>query len=271
MMKNSDAIDAMIRLIDRSQSISDLNGPVPEDMIHQAEQELGVTFPASYRAFLARYGCGAVGPHEFAGIVNHPVSEGWPDVVWTTKLEREWGLPSGLVEVYLAGTGDAYCLDTGRVTPAGDAPVVFWLPGAPLGQQSLDPVFSSFAELVVALVEPPRLELRRVIDSLPELDDHRTIFISPEQPWDGSSSVVLAYAVDGNPPPDRAAGMTYLLKVGRAKEAIKALRASRGGREASEEDRLAAVLYCAEHGSFLPSEKARGDKTVSIGDAGPSG
>jgi hypothetical protein len=259
----------MLGLLEGLAAIADLNGPVTEEEVVRAESQLGVRFPKSYRVFLQRYGCGSVDGYEFLGIVSGSVGEGWPGVVWVTKREREWGLPSDFIVVYRSGIGDTYCLDVGRTGPDGEAPVILWLPGAPLDEQCLDPVFESFADLVFDLLDPPPLDLRTVVQTLRSLDEARSIYISPARPWNGSSLVELAYADEGEEPPRRATGLSYFLKVGHAKEAIEALRASRGGREPSEEDRLAAVLHRAEQRRFLPSESPGGGEAASLGDPRP--
>src|SRR5688572_8116700 len=56
----------------------DISGPVSTEQIVAAEQELGVDFPESYRAFLRLYGAGRL---EWLDIFGLPQDRLWGDVV----------------------------------------------------------------------------------------------------------------------------------------------------------------------------------------------
>lgn len=93
------------------------------------------------------------------------------------------------------------------------------------------------------------MTLRDVIARLEEFEDDQTIFA--ESAAASARAVVAAEGEDGSPPAT-AAGLRYLLEVSVAREAIEVWRAWRPGRTPSLEDKLAAVLYYAEHDAWLP-------------------
>ena len=97
-----------------------------EQQIADAERALEVRFPASYRAFLAKYG--------WAQIHHDPIFGVGPSVpsvyrlVRKTRLERydaEPNIPHHLVPVMNDGAGNHYCLDTANFR-GDECPVVFW-------------------------------------------------------------------------------------------------------------------------------------------------
>lgn len=112
---------------------ADFHGPKAEALIVHAEQALGLTFPPTYRQFLSRFGCGAVSPHEFYGLVDDDFeNSSVPDAVWLTlQLRRTTQLARSLVLVSETGDGGYYAIDTSQVTAAGEGPVVEWWPGLP--------------------------------------------------------------------------------------------------------------------------------------------
>ncbi len=94
--------------------------------IADTECEIGIRFPASYKAFLrvfgwARiyhdpiYGIGPSCPRPYA-LVEHVVLE---------RTECEPNIPHQLVPVLNDGAGNHYCLDTSRFH-GDECPVVFW-------------------------------------------------------------------------------------------------------------------------------------------------
>jgi hypothetical protein len=94
--------------------------------IDAAESALGVRFPQSLRAFLARFGFLVIGHHELYGL-----GKGVPpflDIVRMTISEREASglpLPANLLALENDGGGNLFTLDVRDESP-NDAPVVFW-------------------------------------------------------------------------------------------------------------------------------------------------
>jgi len=66
-------------------------------------------------------------------------------------------------------------------------------------------------------------------------------------------AVVATEPGDGSVPPT-AAGLTYLLEVDAAREAIEVWRAWRPGRAPTLDDKVAAVAHYAENDAWLPVE-----------------
>lgn len=105
-------------------------GPASEEEIQQAEAELNVVFPNSYRWFLRTLG-GADFPLEIFGLepewrLNEAASF-W-NVVYITQSERsesEPKMPTPLVPFTPDGMGNHLCLDTASMSK-GECPVVFW-------------------------------------------------------------------------------------------------------------------------------------------------
>ncbi len=97
-----------------------LQGPVSDGRIARAEQELGVTFPPSFRVFLSHFGGGVVFDCEILGLVEEP--EHWLDIVqmncWPPRH-----IPRHYVLFLYAGGDVAYYLDTSRRDQTGECPV----------------------------------------------------------------------------------------------------------------------------------------------------
>ena len=66
-------------------------------------------------------------------------------------------------------------------------------------------------------------------------------------------AIVAAEPEDGSVPPV-AAGLTYLVEVGAAKEAIEVWRMWRPGQMTTLDDKLASVTYYAQNDAWLPIE-----------------
>ena len=93
--------------------------------------------------------------------------------------------------------------------------------------------------------------LREVIDRLDEFDDDETIYAASAGAT--ARAVVAAEPEDGSVPPV-AAGLTYLLEVTAAREAIEVWANWRQGQEPTLNDKLAAVTYYAQNDAWLPVE-----------------
>jgi cell wall assembly regulator SMI1 len=94
--------------------------------IADAERAIGVRLPASYRAFLSRfgwarvyfdplYGVGPSVPSHYALVTN----------VLSERYEAQPLIPRHLVPIMNDGAGNNYCLDTSRFHD-DECPVVFW-------------------------------------------------------------------------------------------------------------------------------------------------
>lgn len=123
-----DLVERVRRRLTEHDNPFKIAGPVPESAICAAEEALGVTFPPSYREFLATFGWIAIPPH--LGIVHEfvGVAPGDPDVVQRTlsaREERKFG--EHLVVVGMgAQFQEWFCLDVSRQTSNGECPIVLY-------------------------------------------------------------------------------------------------------------------------------------------------
>ena len=122
---------------------------VPEEVIHDAEVVLEVTFPESYRWWLVQYGAGLLRGYELQGLCPqmpsqrdaHEIIVG--DIVATTLMNRTDGLPEHLLELIDYEGDEVFYLDLSQ-SIGGESPVVCRLPG----EGGLETVASSFADFL---------------------------------------------------------------------------------------------------------------------------
>jgi hypothetical protein len=93
--------------------------------------------------------------------------------------------------------------------------------------------------------------LLEIVARLDEFADDETIYAESASPT--ARAAVATEPGDGSVPPI-ATGLTYLLEVDAAREAIDVWRAWRPGRARTLDDKVAAVTYYAENDAWLPIE-----------------
>jgi len=93
--------------------------------------------------------------------------------------------------------------------------------------------------------------LRDVIARLDDFADDETI--SAESATPTARAVVVAEPEDGAVPP-AATGLTYVLEVAVAREAIGVWRSWRPGQTPTLDDKVGAVTYYAKNDTWLPIE-----------------
>ena len=149
-----DDLRAGLALVGQHDDEGEFAGPRPEGLVDQAEQRLGVTFPASYRAFVSELGAGDIAGEEFYGVLDGDFEDsGVPDGIWLTLREREdSGLPEALVVVHSPGDGTLHAIDTSQAA-GGEAPVVTWTPGTSTRDDQLEPVSPDFGTFFRQTVE----------------------------------------------------------------------------------------------------------------------
>lgn len=109
-MKKFDQID---RIIAKYPQLSDFSGPVTEERILQAEEQLNLSFPEDYKRFLASYGAGSFGGFEIYGIVPNADLKRIPNGIWLTEDLREKDhMPESYLAIGFDGFGGYYCIDT---------------------------------------------------------------------------------------------------------------------------------------------------------------
>jgi len=107
----------------RAQSERLGTGATNEEII-DAERQLGVTLPESYRRFLREFGWGEVGHCDLFGLgAGVPGHLELVEMVESERTDYMPLTPEHLVPIMNDGGGNLYCLDTARIT-GGDCPVV---------------------------------------------------------------------------------------------------------------------------------------------------
>jgi cell wall assembly regulator SMI1 len=119
------SISEMLNSIDSLRKKECGSGATGQEMA-EAEETLGVRFPASYKAFLSTYGWARIHHDVLFGVGRRvdPADE----LVKTTLSERyELGphIPHHLVPIMNDGAGNNYCLDTSHFH-GDECPIVFW-------------------------------------------------------------------------------------------------------------------------------------------------
>lgn len=126
----------------------------PEDRVDRAEQALGVRFPPTYRRFLLELGAGGIGSQKIYGLVNDDFADTRPPqaVGLTLQLRRAGQISDSVVVIYNLGQGSYYALDTARLGPGGEVPVVGFTPGLSSPSDELEVVAPDFGTFFLEIV-----------------------------------------------------------------------------------------------------------------------
>lgn len=126
----------------------DFEGPQPESLICEAEKELGIVFPESYRCFLLTLGCGDIYGFEIYGIINNDFkNSSIPDAIWFTKNQRESiNLCHEYIIIGEIGDGSLYAIDTSLKNSDGESPVII----LSVSGQKMGTIANSFGEYLLA-------------------------------------------------------------------------------------------------------------------------
>lgn len=138
-------LEEAFELVEHNDDQADFDGPKSDNLLKKAEQTLGLPFPATYRTFLSRLGCGDIAGAEFYGVIKDDFENSAPpDAIWLTLRQRQIGqVPSSLIIVGSSGNGGYYGLDSSVSTSGGEHPVVEWWPG-PKQQSTVAKDFGEF-------------------------------------------------------------------------------------------------------------------------------
>jgi hypothetical protein len=104
---------------------SDLLGPVSDECIAHAEQELDVVFPPSFLAFLKQFGAGLLYDLDILGLAEEPGH--WLDIVQMNRFPSP-RLPRQCLLFIYAGGNRAFYFDTARRDANGEWAVVTFGP-----------------------------------------------------------------------------------------------------------------------------------------------
>jgi antitoxin YobK len=118
-------------LIEHNHDQADFDGPKSDKLLNKAEQRLGLLFPATYRTFLSRLGCGDIAGAEFYGVIKDDFeNSAVPDAIWLTLRQRQIAqAPLSLIIVGSTDNGGYFALDSSVTSNDGENPVVEWWPG----------------------------------------------------------------------------------------------------------------------------------------------
>jgi cell wall assembly regulator SMI1 len=125
-----------IQLLEQLLAGATLAGPATQEAIRHAEATLGVEFPGTYKAFLARSGAALYPGFEIAGVFSQAKNGDpplWTDVVTSTIQMRRSSrglIPKEYVPISNDGGDYVFYLDTARLGPEKECPVVVLGPGA---------------------------------------------------------------------------------------------------------------------------------------------
>lgn len=148
-----DDLERFFSLVDEHEDEADFVGSRSEDLVAAAEAALGLSFPPTYRRFVAEMGAGDIAGQEFYGVITEEfVSSSVPNGIWLTlKARGEWGLPDSMVVVGFDGGVDYYVIDTAKAADGREPPVEIWRPGISTADDQLAQVALDFGGFVLQL------------------------------------------------------------------------------------------------------------------------
>jgi hypothetical protein len=130
-------------------------GGVTDEIIQQAESEVGIPFPESYKRFLRQYGQAYIGEYHFVlGVANPERSDALQDCVSVTqRLRRDarGDFPSHFL-AFVSDNGEMYyCFDASMPRDEQEYPVVRYFPFEGVEPGFAD--FSAFVEYAIGFYE----------------------------------------------------------------------------------------------------------------------
>jgi len=130
-------------------------GPAREDAIEQAESQLQLFFPPTYRMFLALFGASMGNGFEIHGLCPVPEDEDstplWSDVVSSTLALRPDCLPENSIEISHDGCEIGYFLECSTTDREFEGRIIEW--GSP--HDGAFPTGMTFIEFVESQTEDP--------------------------------------------------------------------------------------------------------------------
>lgn len=141
-------IDQLIATSDRLKVIP--GREVPQELIEDAQRELGLGLPETYKAWLQSYGNLFIGDSQVFTLVaveDRDIAD--EDLIYNARLVSENGFPPpGLLPLYEPGTGEAFYFDTSQGLVSGEYPVIRF----DHSDGSFQPCAPSFLQFLAALV-----------------------------------------------------------------------------------------------------------------------
>ena len=140
------AVEELIELVRSNDDLAHFGDGCPDELLDEAERELQLSLPPSYRRFLAEFGTCDVAGLEFLGIFRTPaMGDALLGTVRETLHARaSWGLAESMIVVMFDEMGGLNVLDSSNVDAEDEAPVLAWTPdgsaeglGADFGEYAL--------------------------------------------------------------------------------------------------------------------------------------
>jgi hypothetical protein len=121
--------EQFVQLVRENPDDSIFAGGCSDVEISEAERQLGVSFPESYKLFLRELGDCDIAGDEFYGIVMRN-GQMLGAVTETLDLRDSVNMPSHLLAFHPDGMGGYFVIDTFQMSSEGEAPVFVWGVGA---------------------------------------------------------------------------------------------------------------------------------------------
>ncbi|WP_312736866.1 SMI1/KNR4 family protein [Stenotrophomonas sp.] len=122
----------------------------PPDLVEDAERELGLPLPASYKFWLVEHGSLSIGPDPVFGLAepeDRDVAD--DDLIYNARLVAEDGFsPSGILPIFVPDSDEAFYFDTRGGLKDGEYPVLRY----DYNTGAFETFSSSFAGFLVEVV-----------------------------------------------------------------------------------------------------------------------
>ncbi len=143
-----------VSIISENLELSDFQGPKNMELVIEAENKLGLSFPVTYRQFLLNFGAGGFGSEMILGIIDTEFDYfERPDAIgYTLLLRGKKKIPNNYVVIHEVGDGELFCLDTSQISN-GECAVVAFEPGLPVEIQPYEVVAPDFGDLLLEIVK----------------------------------------------------------------------------------------------------------------------
>jgi cell wall assembly regulator SMI1 len=144
-----------LQLIEDNTARSRFVGPRSTELVQQAEDALGVTFPPTFREFVLRLGAGGFGGQEFFGVTTANFERSAvPNGVWLTLDERNsCGLPKEFIIISDTGYGEYYAIDLSQTNASGESPIILFCPGSWRPEDKVPIVADDFGAFILEKVK----------------------------------------------------------------------------------------------------------------------
>ena len=154
-----------IKIIDKNKELFYYDKNISQENVNEAERMLDITFPASYRDFLKRYGYLRISSYEIYGLVVDVNYEAIPNAVWLNIDERnKFNFPKDLFIIGSTGYGEWYAIDLLNTSQKGEAVIVVTVPNEKNGEYAKKKIFNNFGEYLLKSILFPLLEEHMIVN-----------------------------------------------------------------------------------------------------------